>query len=263
MKGGSKARVTPRLLGVLTAVCVAGVFVFVPPLAQDPAFHRFADRRAVLGVTNALDVLSNLPFVVVGLLGLAAARARDSVFGEDWERVPWQILFGAVAVTAFGSGWYHLVPSDASLFWDRLPQTLITMALLTAVIAERIAVPVARRALWPLLGLGAVSVAVWMGTGDLRLYGVVQFLPTALIPLLLVVNPPRYTRGLDLWIALGWYVIARLCEFLDYELFGELGVSGHTLKHVAAAASVLWLARMIRRRSFAQPPATTDQPLVR
>jgi hypothetical protein len=109
-------------------------------------------------------------------------------------------------------------------------------------------VTAARRALWPLIAVGAASVVLWRTTGDLRLYGTAQFLPTVALPLLLLTNPPRYTRTALLWVALGWYVVARLCELLDYEIYAAIGVSGHTLKHVAAAASVLWLWRLLRER---------------
>ena len=263
MKGSSRLVVTPGILATVAGVALLGVFAAVPPLQQDPNFHRFADRRTLLGIVNALDVLSNLPFIAVGMMGLVAARDPRSVFANSWERWPWQVVFGAVTATAFGSGLYHLAPSNVLLVWDRLPQTLITMALLSAVIAERVSLRAARTALWPLLVVGAVSVFVWFGTGDLRLYGVVQFLPAALIPLVLLLNPARYTRGADLWIALGWYVIARLCELLDYEIFGDFGLSGHTLKHLAAAASVWWMVRMIRRRALVRSEPATSQVLVR
>ncbi len=255
MKPGSRPWVTPPILAGVAVVALVGVFVAVPPLQQDAGFHRFADRRSLLGVANALDVLSNLPLLLVGLLGVLVARDRRCTFVDSWERLPWLVMFGAVAATGVGSGLYHLAPSNTLLVWDRLPQTLITMGLLTAVIAERVSLPTARRIFGPLLAAGAASVFVWIGTGDLRLYAVVQFLPTIVIPLVLLANPPRYTRGVDLWIALGWYVVARLCELLDYEIYADLGLSGHTLKHVAAAASVWWLVRMVRRRAPVNPGA--------
>jgi len=251
MKPGSRPWVTPPILAAAAVVALVGVFAAVPPLQQDPGFHRFADRRALLGVANALDVLSNLPLLMVGLFGVSVVRHPSCTFVDSWERHPWLVMFGAVAATGVGSGLYHLAPSNALLVWDRLPQTLISMGLLTAVIGERVSLPTARRIFWPLLGIGAASVFVWIGTGDLRLYGLVQFLPTIVIPVVLLANPPRYTRGIDLWIALAWYVVARLCELLDYEIYGDLGVSGHTLKHLAAAASVWWVVRMIRRRALA------------
>ena len=247
MKVSSRG-IGPGVVAAAAGVVLAGVFLLVPPIHQDPGFHQFADRRALLGLPNAGDVLSNLPFVIVGLLGLSASSARRA-FADPWERWPRTVLFAAVIATAAGSGIYHLVPSDDTLFLDRLPQTLISAALFTAVLAERTTVRAARTAFWPLLVAGAAAAAIWRWTGDLRLYGVVQFFPTFALPVLLVTNPPRYTHQAGYWAAVGWYVAARLFEFLDYEIYAAVGlVSGHTLKHLAAAMAVRSLGVMVRTR---------------
>jgi hypothetical protein len=260
MKTGSRG-IGPGALAAAAGLVVAGVFLLVPPIHQDPAFHQFADRRTLLGIPNGLDVLSNLPFVVVGLLGLTAARDPQRAFGDRWERWPWIVLFAAVIVTAAGSGLYHLTPSNDTLFLDRLPQTLITAALFTAVLAERTSIAAAQRAFWPLLVAAAASVAVWRWTGDLRLYGVVQFFPTLALPVLLVTNPPRYTRQAGFWVAIAWYLAARLFEFLDYEIYAAVGIaSGHTLKHLAAAMAVRSLAVMTRTRSVLTAPSGIAAP---
>ncbi len=247
---GGRRGVPPAALAIGAAAVIVGVFVVLPPIRQDAGFHLFADRRTLLGLPNALDVLSNFPLALAGLLGLRATLGRGAVFADPWERVPWTVLFAAVVATAAGSAAYHVVRDTTTLLWDRLPQTAITMALVAAVVAERGSVTAGRRALWPLVILGAVSIVVWRATGDLRLYGVVQFLPTVVLPLLLLANPPRYSRVGLLWVALGWYVVARLCEMLDYEIYAAAGISGHTLKHVAAAASVLWLWRLLGEREL-------------
>jgi hypothetical protein len=69
------------------------VAVFASPrLPQSQDYHRIADVRTWLGIPNALNVLSNLPFALVGVLGLAAtlsaAPARCAAFREPWERWP-------------------------------------------------------------------------------------------------------------------------------------------------------------------------------
>src|SRR2546428_414510 len=70
----------------------------LPPIPQDAAYHQFADRRPMLGLPNALNVLSNFPFVVVGILGLArVARA-----GAGWERLAFLVLFARVELTGVG-----------------------------------------------------------------------------------------------------------------------------------------------------------------
>ena len=74
---------------------------------------------------------------------------------------PYLTLFEGVALTALGSGYYHLAPDNARLVWDRLPMTIGFMGLLAAVLAERVSVPVARRLFVPLLA----SVRRASGTG--------------------------------------------------------------------------------------------------
>src|SRR5215208_1440712 len=56
------------LLAPLVAVTVLG------PVAHGPSFHRYADARTLLGVPHALDVLSNLGFVIAGVWALGVTR---------------------------------------------------------------------------------------------------------------------------------------------------------------------------------------------
>lgn len=242
-------------LGLAAIIAVA----LLPPIPQDPAYHDFADRRRFLGIPNALNVLSNMPFVLVGALGgtflLRQGRPRpDRPLTESWERSAFGILFAGIGLTGFGSAYYHLAPGNVTLFWDRLPLTIVFMSLFAVVIAERIGLAAGRRLLPVLLLVGVGSVLYWLlgelsGAGDLRPYLLVQFFPLVAIPLLLLFFPPRYTRGADLVWALGWYALAKLFELLDARIFAVGGiVSGHTLKHLAAAVAMYWILRMVERR---------------
>src|SRR5688572_20457877 len=116
---------------VATAAAIVAAWLIAGPIPQDPAYHRFADTRPVLGVPNGLDVLSNAAFAIVGLAGLAATLGPRSrrAFEHTWARVPWATLFAGTLLTAAGSSYYHLAPDDARLVWDRLPMTVAFMGL--------------------------------------------------------------------------------------------------------------------------------------
>jgi hypothetical protein len=243
-------------LAVLLAVTAAGAIVVLrlPPIPQDPAYHRFADDRTLLGIPSFQNVASNLPFAVVGLLGLTRLRRRRDAEVRAEEVGAWFLLFLGVTLTAFGSAYYHLAPSNARLVWDRLPMSFGFMGLLAGLIGERVSQRLYRLLLWPLAGVGAASVLYWYATeirgqGDLRPYVLVQFLPLVLIPLILALYRPLYTQGRYVVFALLWYAAAKVFELYDRQIFETLGfVNGHSLKHLAAAAGCGMLVSMFNSR---------------
>lgn len=243
-----------RLLFVVTAL-VVGAALLLPPIPQPQSYHMFADRRGFLGIPNFGDVISNLPFAAVGLWGLVFLLGPNSNhFSDALERWPYFIIFAGLLLTAFGSSYYHLHPGNARLVWDRLPMTVVFMSLVSATIAERVSV---RAGLWllpVLLLIGVGSVVQWYlselrGEGDLRFYSAVQAY-SVLFLLIALLLPPRYTRGSDLAIVAGFYVLAKAVELLDKRIFELTGhfVSGHTLKHLAAAGAAYWILRMLTKR---------------
>jgi hypothetical protein len=247
-----------RLLFLVTAL-VAATALLLPPIPQPQSYHLFADRRNFLGIPNFGDVVSNLPFAVVGLWGLVfllrpGTGQTSNRFINVMERWPYLIIFTGLLLTAFGSSYYHLHPGNARLVWDRLPMTVVFMSLVSATIAERVSV---RAGLWllpVLLLIGVGSVLQWhlselRGAGDLRFYSAVQAY-SVLFLLIALLLPPRYTRGSDLAIVAAFYVLAKVLELLDkpiFELTGRI-ISGHTLKHLAAAGAAYWILRMLAKR---------------
>ncbi len=240
-----------------SAIIVVVFFVFVDPLAQDPAYHEFVDDRRLLAIPNFWNVVSNLPFLFVGLYGFLFVQRYPLLVGESGLHRAWQAFFIGIFVTSFGSGYYHLAPGNATLVWDRLPMTIAFSGLFTLVIGEYLSVRAARHLLMPLLLAGAASVIYWdvteaNGAGDLRPYAVVQFLPMILTCAILLM----YRRASDLtrylWLMIAMYAIAKLLEFFDagvYEIFGF--ISGHSLKHVAASLGPLALLFAMRARGRA------------
>ena len=255
------------LLGAITVA--AGVAVaLLPRIAQSLDYHNFADQRTFLGVPNFLNVISNAPFLLAGVWGVLVVLGPEEKTGTRFitpvERWPYLILAVGVALTCFGSAYYHLAPGNARLVWDRLPMTLGFMSLLSAMLMERVNLRAGFAALGPLLLLGLASVVLWYtselrGAGDLRLYIMVQFYTLLLILLLLWLFPARYTHGPDLLVAMGFYVLAKIFESLDRPIFRLVhDVSGHTLKHLAAAAGVFWIFRMLAHRRQSKADCRND-----
>ena len=86
----------------------------------------------------------------------------------------------------------------------------------------------------------------------MRFYAAVQVY-AILILLLALLFPPKYTRGADFAVVVGFYLVAKILEESDRQVFafGHI-VSGHTLKHLAAAAAGYWILRMLRKREVIQ-----------
>jgi hypothetical protein len=246
-------------LGILFAatILLSSSLFFIPPIPQPQSYHNFADQRCWLSIPNFGNVISNLPFAVFGAMGLLflASRSSKKSFLDERECWPYVFVFLGLFLTAFGSGYYHVSPSNATLLWDRLPMTIAFMGIVAALISERIRVTVGVSALPLLLLVGAASPIHWYlseihGHGDLRFYAAVQAAAVLAIPLFLLLFPPRYTRSSDFVIVACFYVLAKLLEALDKQIFSALGhtLSGHTLKHVAASVSGYWILRMLKLR---------------
>jgi len=240
---------------VVVVTILAIVFVFSrPPIAQDIQYHLFADKRTFFSIPNSLNVLSNVAFLLVGVFGLFRLLNSSRISVTEGLKTAFFIFFTAVFFVAIGSGYYHLSPDTSSLFWDRLPMAVAFMALFSIVIGESISTKYSKCILSFLLVLGIFSVFYWYvtemnGAGDLRLYILVQFLPMLLIPILLVLYGKKSTNITGYWLLLLCYVIAKVCEYFDEEIFLMVSVvSGHTLKHVAAATGVLFLILTYRRK---------------
>ena len=255
---GRHGRIT-ILLGVAVAAVVA--MGLLPRIPQDPAYHRFADIRPLWGVANGWNVLSNLAFLVVGPYGLfcvwMAPAGPRTAFVDARERWPYALFFAGVALTGVGSAYYHWLPDTPRLFWDRLPMTVGFMALLAAIVAERVSVTVGLVLLGPLVAAGVASIVYWRaseleGAGDLRPYALVQFLPAVLILLMLWWFPPRYTGSGFLLGVLAVYGVAKVFEALDGPIFsvGFL-LSGHTLKHLTVALAAWWVLKALGTRRAA------------
>jgi len=240
------------VLGI-AIVSVGAVLYLIEPFPQDLAYHQFSDQREFFGVPSFFNVFSNLAFIIIGVYCLRSLVSHTHDTVGFTPKSACYIFFIGLMLTGFGSGYYHLSPTNQTLVWDRLPMAVAFMALFSFFLSEHINARMGSRILWPLLALGIFSVLYWIytenqGAGDLRLYALVQFLPVLLIPLILILFPSGYYQKKYLWYIIGFYALAKVTEHYDYEIMGVLSISGHTLKHIFASLTGIVFLQIILSR---------------
>lgn len=231
------------------------------------ASAQFADTRKLASLPNALDVLSNLPFLVLGLLGLHRLHSLEhaheqgnegTAAGFAHDELPvnaldcaWLFFAGLVLVAA-GSAFYHLQPDDVlRLAGDRAAMAVAFAGVIGLAVCER----VSQRAGWPAaciaLAAGLLAVAVFHETGNVTPWAVVQFGGIALVLVMALLRPLR-AGARSMQLKLGWiiaaYALAKLFEIADVAVFEATQqlISGHSLKHLVAALAAIPVLRAVR-----------------
>ena len=249
-------------LGLLVfAAVTATVLFFVDPIPQPLDYYAFADNRSWLGIPKAWNVLSNMPFLLVGIIGLLATyKNRDSWPGnrvaDNAEHSIFVVLFFGTALLCFGSGYFHLLPDADRLAWDRYTVLLTMLPLSCAIIADRLDTRTAFMLVGPLILIGIASVIVWQLTDDLRFYGFMQFFPMVAMLVLLIALPSRYTRPGYLFLIMAVFVLSKAAEHFDPGIYAALNgiVGGHALKHLFAALAMWYAYRWLSRRELLDQP---------
>ena len=257
-----------RSLAAIIGVTGLAVILLVAygPIAQPLEYHRYADARTIAGVPHFWNVVSNLPFAAIGVFGrwwITGSRPARFLAEADAKQM-WMVLFAGEFLTCFGSAYYHAIPSNATLVWDRLAFSLILASFFSIAIAELVSPKTGRQMLLPMVVAGLGSVVYWAwtesrGHGDLRPYALVQFVPVILIPILALMSRGRLVPSIYFLAAWVLYGLAKVCEIQDATIYDLTGFwSGHTLKHfLAAAASALPLVALVKRVAGRLQPART------
>lgn len=248
-----------RILVVTIGVALVGTFL-TPSIPQDAAYHQFADQREIWSIPNFWNVATNAPFFLVGLIGIRVVQFGELHGGLPEIRFGYLTFFVGMMGVAVGSSYYHLNPSNETLFWDRLPMTIAFMAFFSVIVSEYLSIALGPRLLWPLVCVGILSVVYWsytegLGKGDLRPYALVQFLPGLLIPMVLLMFRSAFSSNRYIWAMLSTYVLAKAAEALDEPIFAILGyLSGHSLKHlIASVGGILFCLALRNRKPIDRP----------
>jgi hypothetical protein len=223
----------------------------LPPLSQNQNYHNFADSRTLFGISNFADVFSNLAILLAGLTGVGLHLLGRFNIRSRSESLGYLFFFSSFILVAVGSVYYHIDPSDSSLFSDRLPITMSITALVFTLFADRVTPRIPIQMLAPIVMLGMTTVLGWLIFGDLRFYLGIQLLIPVLVPVLLIFRSP-YNRTLDWLHFMGWYALSRVCELYDSQIFDLTGfISGHSLKHLTSGIACALLILMLLKRSAA------------
>lgn len=247
------------LAGVFLVLLAAALLA--PSVAQPAHYHDFADQRSWGSLPHAMDVLSNLPFALWGMVGIwALLRAvRERAVSAPAAAMA-GLFFGGLWVTAAVSVAYHLQPGDAGLVWDRGGMVLAFAGLLGLAAMRAISTRAGMALATAVLVLGPLSVHAWSLTGNVLPWAVLQFGGMALILGFACLRPAQARELPVRWaLLIAIYALAKLLELGDhavYEWTGQL-VSGHSLKHMVAACAAwpvvmaLLAARKFRAESSA------------
>lgn len=209
---------------------------FGPAVLQPEGFHGFADQRLWLGLPNAADVLSNLPFALWGVVGLWACW-RVRFISDPTQRALAALFFAGLIVTTAASSWYHLQPDDRGLAVDRWGMVVAFAGLLGLAVTGRVSARAGRAVALATLLLGPVSVWVWLASGNVLPWAVLQFGSMALVLWMASSKPTPGAWPVRWTLVIAIYALAKVLEQADLLLFAWDGgwLSGHSLKHVVAS----------------------------
>lgn len=252
------------LLFTFALLALIGFFGPELPAADVAIASVFADNRAWHGLPNAMDVLSNIPFVVIGLWGLYRLNRIDRSHQEALSQFPlappasdppdntldcaWLFFAGLIA-TAAGSAFYHLMPDGPRLAADRAGMAVAFAGLIGVSVCERVSQRAGWPAAWFVLTAGLLSAEVFQETGNVMPWALVQFGGMALVLTLALATPMRKSVGLKLGWIIFFYVLAKGFEMADHQIyeFTQQTVSGHTLKHLTASFAGLPVVFALRK----------------
>lgn len=248
----NKQKTGVMLIVLIAVVSIAAAFLY-GPVPQDLGYHDFSDSLTLFHIPNFWNVVSNIPYLLVGLLALYYLFLQKLILLEQI-KAAYIIFFIGISLVALGSGYYHIWPQNQTLVWDRLPMTIAFMALYSIIVSEFVSVRLGKILLLPLLILGVSSIVYWhiteqMGQGDLRFYAVVQFFPMLTIPVILLFFSSRFSHVSGYWLLLLSYLAAKVFEHYDYQIHSLLSfMSGHSIKHIISAVGVYLLLSAYRQR---------------
>jgi 1-acyl-sn-glycerol-3-phosphate acyltransferase len=211
---------------------------FSPPVAELSGYFHFVDQREMLGLPRAMDILSNLPFLLAGLYGLFVLRRITPLDSSATFKPFAALFFIGLIVTAVGSAWFHLQPlSEGRLAADRLGMLVAFCGLVGLSSALNISLRSGIALAFFTATSGALSIHISNSTGNALPWALVQFGGLSLIIGFAFLRTPKHHPKLGLWWIVVVYAAAKAFEMADQPVFDwtQQLISGHSLKHLVAS----------------------------
>lgn len=222
--------------------------IYLPAIKQPPAYLDFADQRTfnILGLTinNTLDLLTNLPYIFAGLIGLFfyhfilknVSLANLSAI----KKLTLLTTFWGFIFTGLGSGYFHLNISNETLFWDRMGMVIVFAGFVGLVICEKVGDSAGLFALIFTLIFAGVTNYYWLVSGNIMPWSVAQGGGMVLLLILTFLQNRPTSLKVNFLVIIILYTIAKLLELLDKEVYTLTTtlISGHSLKHIVSSLAV-------------------------
>lgn len=255
---------------MIAALGLAALALWGPFTPQPAGYHDFADRRVLLELPFAADVLSSLAFAAAGLAGLRMLAALPPRTITNMQRAMAVLFFAGLLLAAAASAWYHWDPDDAALAVHRTAAATACAGLLGFAVATHVSERAAAATGLALLVLGPLAVRAWSTTGNLLPWTTLQAGGMALLIWLGLLRR-RFGAPDVRWAAVILALVtAKLLEMADHDVYHLTDglVAGHALQHFVAAAAawpvVAALAALRPRRErrlFATLTRVSSHPL--
>lgn len=215
--------------------------------ADNIHYLSFADQRLILGIPNFFDVMSNLPFAIVGVYGALLATKNKNLHSNAIYQL---FLFFSVSIffVSLGSAYFHWVPTIYRLFWDRLPMSLGFASVLGILVMDRTNAAIGRWFFGFALLFAVASTVLWhLQIWDLRPYVITQFGTLLMIVFILILFPDGKIQNSNYWKGFVFYALAKVTEVLDLHIFSSTHIlSGHSIKHLLAAWGIYEIMKMYK-----------------
>ncbi len=232
-----------KFLGLILFLLISILFIWKDLPHQDPSsYFNFGDQLRIFNIPHFTDVISNLVFLIAGLIGIIQLLKVQKKRATLSQISAWVLSLSSLLL-CFASGYFHWTPMPETLVWDRLPLSLCFASMIMLLLSDRLN-EIGDKILLPLfiiliLGSPLLALGTYYGYQDVRPYVILQLSSILVVIYLFLVTKKNKLSQRSLFFLLLFYVLAKAFEVLDHSIFDMTGfLSGHNLKHFSAGLAI-------------------------